>query len=78
MRPENTAMAGGDNSTGFGPSEFAKHQEAFRRDLQAVLNKHSQENGSDTPDFMLAEYLIDCLRALDRTIGRRDEWKRPT
>jgi hypothetical protein len=49
-------------------------QEAFRQDLQAVLNKHSRENGSDTPDFLLADYLIECLQALDRAIRNRSGW----
>jgi hypothetical protein len=49
-------------------------QEEFRRDLQAVLNKHSRENGSNTPDYVLADYLIECLRALDKAILVRGEW----
>ena len=42
----------------------------FRRHFYApfwLLNRYSMENGSNTPDFMLADYLIDCLRALDKT-----------
>lgn len=48
--------------------------DAFRRDLAAVLNKYSLENGSNTPDFLLADYLIDCLRALDTAIRARGRW----
>lgn len=46
----------------------------FRQDLEEVINKHSMENGSNTPDFMLAEYLTDCLRAFDKVMKRRDLW----
>jgi len=27
----------------------------FENDLRAIINKHSKENGSNTPDFILAE-----------------------
>lgn len=46
----------------------------FRRDLESLINKHSQENGSGTPDFILAQYLTECLSAFDLAVGRRDSW----
>ena len=46
----------------------------FRRELMVLINKHSKENGSDTPDFILAEYLIECLRVFDKTVKLRTEW----
>jgi hypothetical protein len=46
----------------------------FRRELIEVINKHSKENGSDTPDFILAEYLTDCLRTFDKAINLRENW----
>lgn len=49
-------------------------QSRLRDDIQQAINKHSIENGSDTPDFILAEYLIDCLRAFDKATVRREEW----
>lgn len=55
-------------------SEFAKRHEEFRKELAAVLNKYSMENGSNTPDFLLADYLIGCLRGLDTAIRMRDNW----
>lgn len=48
--------------------------EAFRKDLAALLNKYSLENASDTPDFLLADYLIECLRGLDTAIRAREKW----
>ena len=48
--------------------------DSLRRALAAAINSHSAENGSDTPDFMLADYLVECLRALDATINRRAAW----
>lgn len=49
-------------------------QTAFRRELQDLLNRHSKENGSDTPDFILAGYLEGCLAAYDATVIARDQW----
>lgn len=40
-------------------------------DLRDVLNKHSVENQSDTPDMILATYLIDCLKAWNTATRRR-------
>jgi hypothetical protein len=49
-------------------------QSRLRKDIEQSINKHSIENGSDTPDFILAEYLTDCLRAFDKATVRREEW----
>ncbi len=46
----------------------------FRQELEFIINKHSMENGSDTPDCILAEYLIGCLETFDKTTLRRDRW----
>ena len=44
----------------------------FREDLTDLINKHSKENGSDTPDFILARYLENCLEAFDIALQERD------
>jgi hypothetical protein len=49
-------------------------QSRLRKDIEQAINKHGIESGSDTPDFILAEYLTDCLRAFDKAIVRREEW----
>jgi hypothetical protein len=46
----------------------------LRRDLGSVLNRYSMENGSNTTDFILADYLIDCLTAFDSAIQKRATW----
>lgn len=46
----------------------------FREELEALINKHSMENGSNTPDFMLADYLMECLSAFDRVVNAREKW----
>ena len=46
----------------------------FKKELEQLINRHSLENGSDTPDFILAEFLVDCLLAVNKMVNRRDEW----
>ncbi len=46
----------------------------FRDELQDLINRHSMENGSNTPDFILADYVRDCLTAYDAAVLRRDRW----
>lgn len=49
----------------------------FRRELETLINCHSKENGSDTPDFILAEFLTDSLAAFDKAVSRRSAWYAP-
>ena len=46
----------------------------FQKELEELINSHSIENRSDTPDFILAEYLSLCLQASDIIIKKRDKW----
>lgn len=46
----------------------------LRDDIQVAINCHSAENGSDTPDFVLAEYLTSCLASFDRAVKEREKW----
>lgn len=48
--------------------------DTFREKLEALINHHSMENGSDTPDFILAEFLADSLRAFDKATNARCSW----
>ena len=43
-------------------------------DLTHLLNYHSEENGSNTPDFILAQYLEGCLRTYERAVQQRQTW----
>jgi hypothetical protein len=46
----------------------------FRDELSALINKYSKENGSNTPDFILAGFLTDCLSAFDKATRVRTAW----
>lgn len=49
-------------------------KKSLREDLSDVLNRHSQENQSDTPDFILASFLTYCLQAFDVHVRAREDW----
>lgn len=46
----------------------------FERELEHLINRFSKENGSNTPDFLLAEYLIGCLLLWNAMVTKREEW----
>lgn len=43
-------------------------------ELAAILNRCSRENASNTPDFILAEYMLSCLTAFEKASVRREAW----
>lgn len=45
----------------------------LRDALRYAINRHSAENGSNTPDYVLARYLELCLEAFDAAVGLRDK-----
>ena len=46
----------------------------FETELEELINRYSMEEGSNTPDFILAAYLKACLDAFNINVKRRDEW----
>lgn len=47
----------------------------FRKELSGLLNRHDREIWSNTPDFILADFLTRCLEAFDAaTRVRTDFW----
>lgn len=48
--------------------------EAFTKDLEHLINYHSLENLSNTPDFIIAEYLTTCLLNYNDAVTKRDKW----
>lgn len=49
-------------------------ENGFKKELESLLNKYSKENGSNTPDFMLAEFLNGCLEVFNMTVMTRSKW----
>ncbi len=46
----------------------------FRQEIQHLINRRCMENGSNTPDFILAEYLQGCLDTFDKAVMAREKW----
>lgn len=46
----------------------------FEKELEALINRWSKENASNTPDFILAGYLRQCLNAWNVCTQERDRW----
>lgn len=44
----------------------------LRHEIEQAVNRVSAENGSNTPDFILADYLVSCLAAFDRAVQARE------
>lgn len=48
----------------------------FKQDLENLINFHSKERDSNTPDYILAQYLLACLDAFNHTVQAREDWHR--
>ena len=46
----------------------------FEKQLEELINRHNKERESSTPDFILANYLINCLGAYNAAVSQRDKW----
>lgn len=46
----------------------------FKEELTNLINTHSKENDSNTPDFILAEYIEGCLKVFSKTTKQRELW----
>lgn len=51
-----------------------KGHEHFVGELSALINRYSGESDSNTPDWLLANYMADCLEAYNRAVTARDKW----
>ena len=54
-----------------------EEDDAFQDELKDLLNRHSRENRSDTPDHILATYMKSCLEAFETATGERTRWFAP-
>lgn len=46
----------------------------IEKEIRAIINKYSQENNSNTPDFILAQYIMESLKAFENAINAREKW----
>ncbi len=48
--------------------------ETFLQELIKLINKHSLEGLSNTPDYVLRNYINRCLKNFEETMAERDRW----
>jgi len=48
--------------------------EEFVKELETLINKNSMENTSNTPDWILAQYLRGCLDSFNTAVLQRENW----
>lgn len=46
----------------------------FRKELEVLLNRYSIDNDLNTPDFILADYIMMCLHNYKQINNERDVW----
>lgn len=49
----------------------------FKKELTALINKHSMENMGNVPDFILADFLYWSLLNFSTALQKRDNWFKP-
>jgi hypothetical protein len=55
-------------------TDFEAKPTTFTHELKLLVAKYKLETGSDTPDYVLAKYLVNCLKAFDGATTARDDW----
>lgn len=46
----------------------------FEKELEQILNRHNKDNDTQTPDFILAQYLLSCMEAYRTAQRMRQKW----
>lgn len=54
--------------------QLSPKEKEFRWALADVINKYSRENKSNTPDYILADVMANCLQAFEQGSRHREEW----
>jgi hypothetical protein len=50
------------------------NKQTFETELRRLINRTCRENESNTPDFILAKYLAECLNSFNSATRKRDNW----
>lgn len=52
----------------------AEKRVALHKGIQTLVNSLSLENESNTPDWVIADYLVECLDVWNRTTDTRERY----
>ena len=47
-------------------------KKTFKKELLSLINTYCMEADSDTPDYILAEYMVQCLKLFNKSTQARD------
>jgi hypothetical protein len=47
---------------------------SLESEIRYAINSASRENASNTPDWILAQYLVACLDAFEEASKAREDW----
>ena len=56
------------------PVTSVSASQEFLRAMAAVVNRFSRENASNTPDYILAEFMDATLAAFEKASRAREKW----
>lgn len=59
---------------GYQPCSVKVRDEVFQHELEKLINRHSMDADCNTPDFILAKYLMDSLKAFRTAQSNNVEW----
>lgn len=54
--------------------DTGKGREPLSSEIERLINEHNRENVSDTPDFILAQFLMQSLEAFEAATNWRTKW----
>lgn len=72
MPPADNPSANDDLS--FIPGFEGPFESAFSQELAALMNKYSGESISNTPDFLMRDFVCRAMQAANELISARDNW----
>lgn len=56
------------------PEPVLEPELTMAEELRMVINKHSLENNSNTPDLVLMQFMLGCLASFNQATRDRDKW----
>lgn len=56
------------------PQDATYIRPSFEKELEGLINRHSMESGSNTPDYILVEFMKNSLENFHQATRLRDNW----
>ena len=56
------------------PADQIVERPGFEKELESLINRYSMESGSNTPDYILVNFLKNCLDNYHNATRLRDNW----